>query len=160
MKKTGVNVRKLICIFGLIAWITGLTGCAANGDPNSAVNASTAACRSVDFEPDELTYGNGTVSLAIRFDNQTVTALENSSGCSRSLSATELSNFRAKAKSLASCSSYSGSASVALAVQNSQKFFGIDNPSASNVTVNGGYNNLYNELIALKNDVIGSCDVL
>jgi hypothetical protein len=160
MKETGGGMRKLIWIFGLITWTTGLTGCAANGDPNSAVNASRAACRSVDFEPVELTYGNATVSLAIRFDNQTVTALENSSGCSRSLTEAEVSNFRAKAKSLATCSTYSGSASVALAVQNSQKFFGIDNPSASNVTVNGGYNNLYNELIALKNDVIGSCNVL
>lgn len=147
-------MKKLLVVVGLAF---GLTGCAANGDGNIAANASAAACRSVDFEPNLLEFADLSLSIMIRFDSQNVSVVEGASGCSRSLTSSELSSLLSKAKSIATCSTSTAGGTSSLNVQNNTRYLGIDNPTATNVTVNGGYAAFHSQLMTLKNDVLSGC---
>lgn len=134
-----------------------MTACAPQGAVEPAASASAAACRSLSFSPDEFDLVNSQFNISIKFNDQTVTATEASNGCSRPLSLAERNDILAKVRSISTCSTGSGTASNSLSARNSSQTFGIDNPSASNVTINGGFNTFYSQIVALKDDVLSNC---
>jgi hypothetical protein len=134
-----------------------MTACAPQGAVDPAASASAAACRSLSFLPDEFDLVNNQFNISIKFSDQTVTATEASNGCSRALSLAERDEILAKVRSISTCSTGSGTASNSLSARNATQTFGIDNPTASNVTINGGFNTFYSQIVALKDDVLSAC---
>ena len=155
MKFNKMNL-KLISRASLFLLLGMMTACAPQGAVDPAASASSAACRSLSFSPDEFDLVNSQFNISIRFSDQTVTATEASNGCSRSLTPAEVSDILAKVRSISTCSTGSGTAANSLSARNSTQTFGIDNPSASNVTMNGGFNTFYSQMVSLKDDVLSA----
>lgn len=156
IKQMVLNSRSILVLTLTVTSIS-LTACAPQGSVDPAAAASAASCRSLDFQPDEFELASTQFNISIRFSNQTVTATEGASGCSRSLTSAEQSDILAKVRSISTCSLGNGVSANSLSARSTTGYFGIDNPSAANVTMTGGYNTFHSQLVNLKNDVLNGC---
>lgn len=149
-----------ILVSTLLVISMSMTACAPQGGVDPEAAASAASCRSLSFLPDEFELASTQFNLSIRFSDQTVTVTEGANGCSRALTSAEQNDILAKVRSISTCSLGNGVSTNSLSARSSSQYFGIDNPSASNVTMTGGYNTFHSQLVNLKDDVLSDCSAL